>query len=202
MREISRSLIEMALRKSESAILSEPQTTQTPSDCLRPNICSVILSTKFCISGVLFILIELIFSKYFTIGALPHPEFPHSIIASLSAGIGEELIFRLFFISFWVWLISHILLKKKWQNQIFWIISAFSALAFAFGHMPSIMILFNLSTLDEIPTPLLSEIIILNSLVSLPAAYYFRKYGFLAAVGIHFWTDIIWHVIYPNLNML
>jgi len=21
------------------------------------------------------------------------------------------------------------------------------------------------------------------------------KYGFLAAVGIHFWTDVIWHVI-------
>ncbi len=26
--------------------------------------------------------------------------------------------------------------------------------------------------------------------------YYFRKYGFLAAAGIHFWTDISWHVVY------
>jgi len=26
--------------------------------------------------------------------------------------------------------------------------------------------------------------------------YYFRKFGFLAAVGIHFWADVIWHVIW------
>jgi hypothetical protein len=37
---------------------------------------------------------------------------------------------------------------------------------------------------------------LLNWVISIFAAYYFRKYGFLAAVGIHFWTDIIWHVIW------
>ena len=25
---------------------------------------------------------------------------------------------------------------------------------------------------------------------------YFRKYGFLAPVGIHFWADIVWHVLW------
>ncbi|GAH57810.1 unnamed protein product, partial [marine sediment metagenome] len=38
--------------------------------------------------------------------------------------------------------------------------------------------------------------ILLNGVVSLFAAYYFRKYGFLAAVGIHFWTDVVWHVVW------
>ncbi|MFC1616105.1 type II CAAX prenyl endopeptidase Rce1 family protein [Patescibacteria group bacterium] len=149
-----------------------------------------------CGIGILFILIDLLFRKFFTFGPIPHPQFPYSIIASLSAGIGEEIIFRLFFISFWVWIISHILFKRKWQNHVFWIISIFSALAFAFGHIPAVMIIFNFTTFAEIPTSLLSEIIILNSLVSLPAAYYFKKYGFLAAIGIHFWTDIVWHVVW------
>ena len=71
-----------------------------------------------------------------------------------------------------------------------------SKLDFALGHFLSVMILFDLNTIQEIPSVLISEIILLNGVISIFAAYYFRKYGFLAAVGIHFWTDIIWHVIW------
>lgn len=146
--------------------------------------------------GIFFILVDIIFSKFHTLGPITHPPFPTSLVASVTAGIGEEVIFRLFFISFWVWLISYVILKKRWQNQIFWIVTLFSALAFALGHFPSVVIIFNLNTIQEIPFALISEIILLNGVISIFAAYYFRKYGFLAAVGIHFWTDIIWHVIW------
>ena len=146
--------------------------------------------------GVFLILADSVFSRFHTLGALPHPPFPTSLVASAVAGIGEELIFRLFFISFWVWLISYVILKKRWQNQIFWIVTIFSALAFALGHIPSIMILFGFKAFNEIPLALMSEIVLLNGVVSLFSAYYFRKFGFLAPVGIHFWTDVVWHVIW------
>ena len=146
--------------------------------------------------GIFFILADAILSQFHTLGAFPHPPFPTSLVTSASAGIGEELIFRLFFISFWVWLISYVILKNRWQNQIFWIVTIFSALAFAAGHIPSVMILLGLNTVNEIPLALMSEIILLNGVVSLFAAYYFRKFGFLAAVGIHFWTDVVWHVVW------
>jgi len=146
--------------------------------------------------GMFFILADMILSQFHTLGPLPHPPFPTSIVASAVAGIGEELIFRLFFISFWVWLISYVILKKRWQNQIFWIVAIFSAFAFALGHIPAVMLLFGFEALSEIPAALLSEIILLNGVLSLFAAYYFRKYGFLAPVGIHFWTDMVWHVIW------
>ncbi len=146
--------------------------------------------------GIFFIITDLVISKFNTIGHLPHPPFPTSLNASIAAGIGEEIIFRLFFVSFWVWLISSILLKGKGQNTIFWIITAFSAVAFSLGHLPSIMYSFSYTTFAQIPTLLLFEIILLNSVLSFFAAYYFRKFGFLAAVGIHFWTDLVWHVIY------
>ncbi|MFC2060467.1 type II CAAX prenyl endopeptidase Rce1 family protein [Chloroflexota bacterium] len=146
--------------------------------------------------GVFFVVVDVIFSQFHTFGPLPHPQFPASIVASLIAGIGEELIFRLFIISFWVWLVSYVILKKKWQNQIFWIVAVLSALAFAFGHVPTIMILFKLESINQIPPALLIEIILLNGAVSVFAAYYFRKFGFLAPVGIHFWADIVWHVIW------
>ena len=107
--------------------------------------------------GVFFIFTDAILSQLYTLGSLPHPPFPTSLIASTSAGIGEEIMFRLFFISFWVWLISYVILKKRWQNQIFWAVAIFSALAFAFGHIPSVMILLGLNNINEIPFALMTK---------------------------------------------
>ncbi|TEU13888.1 MAG: CPBP family intramembrane metalloprotease [Anaerolineales bacterium] len=146
--------------------------------------------------GVFLVLADAILSSFHALGPIPHPPFPTSLVASAVAGIGEELIFRLFFIPFWVWLISHVILKKKWQNQVFWIVATLSALAFALGHIPAVMVLFGWKTIGEIPPALMSEIILLNGIVSIFAAYYFRKFGFLAPVGIHFWTDVVWHVVW------
>jgi len=148
------------------------------------------------IIGLFFIIIDLIFRRFNFVGAIPHPPFPSSIVASGIAGIGEEIIFRLFFISFWTWFVSRVILKRRWQNQIFWITAIFSAVAFALGHLPSLMILFGWHTFTGIPLVFLTEILILNGVLSIFAAYYFRKFGFLAAVGVHFWTDIVWHVIW------
>ncbi len=146
--------------------------------------------------GVFLILGDAVFSRFHDLGPLPHPPFPTSIVASAIAGIGEEVIFRLFFISFWTWLISRVILKGRGQNPVFWIVAVFSALAFAFAHLPATMLLFDFATLAEVSTALLAEMILLNGVVSIFAAYYFRKYGFLAPVGIHFWTDVVWHVVW------
>jgi len=150
--------------------------------------------------GIFFVLADIILSRLHPLGRLPHPPFPTSLVASATAGIGEEIIFRLFFISFWVWLISYVVLKNRWQDQVFWLVTVFSALAFAFGHIPSVMIFFGLRTMGELPPALFGEIILLNGVLSLLAAYYFRKFGFLAAVGIHFWTDIVWHVVWGQIT--
>jgi hypothetical protein len=61
------------------------------------------------------------------------------------------------------------------------------------------MYLLGLQTIGDIPPPLLSEIILLNGSLSLLAAYYFKRSGFLAAIGIHFWADVVWHVIWGAL---
>lgn len=146
--------------------------------------------------GLFFILTDVVVSQFHSLGALPHPDFPLSVVASITAAIGEEIIFRLFFIPFWLWLISWVVFKKKYFNQIFWIVSGVSALLFAIGHVPSVVVLLGLDTVNQIPPVIMGEILLLNVTLSLPAAYCFRKYGFLAAVGIHFWTDVVWHVIY------
>ncbi|MFW6311917.1 MAG: type II CAAX prenyl endopeptidase Rce1 family protein [Nanoarchaeota archaeon] len=147
-------------------------------------------------AGLFLIILDYIFSFFNGFGKLIHPPFPTSFFASLSAGIGEEIIFRLFFITFWVWLISKIILNGKYKNIVFWIITVISAILFAAAHLPSIMFLVGTKTIAGLSTILIVELLILNSLISIPAAYYFRKYGILAAISIHFWADIVWHVIY------
>ena len=152
------------------------------------------------VAGVLMIVGDRIFSQLHSLGPLPHPSFPASIPISLSAGIGEELIFRLFLIPFWVWLISHIMLKKRYTSQVFWGVAVFSALAFALAHIPTLLIILKLSSFADLPIALIWEIIVLNSLVALPAAFFLRKYGFLAAVSIHFWADVVWHVLWGAIQ--
>ncbi|MCX6248024.1 MAG: CPBP family glutamic-type intramembrane protease [Bacteroidetes bacterium] len=146
--------------------------------------------------GLFFILVDISVHHLQPVWPIPHPEFPASIVASITAGIGEEIMFRLFFISFWVWLLSFVIFRKKWKIQIFWVVAVFSAIVFAFAHMPSLMMLWGLTSIDKIPILLLIEIILLNGVLSLFAAKYFKKYGLFAAIGIHFWADIVWHVIY------
>lgn len=151
-------------------------------------------------TGVFIILADLLFKRLHPFGALPHPPFPTSIVVSVSAAIGEEVIFRLFFIPFWVWLISSVLLRGKWQRQVFWAVAALSALAFALGHLPSLMLVLGLNTISRVPAALLAEIVLLNGLLSILAAALFKRYGFLAAVGVHFWADVVWHVVWGLLR--
>jgi len=150
-------------------------------------------------TGLFFIVADTFLKQWHTVGTLPHPPFPTSIVASATAGIGEEVIFRLFFIPFWTWLLSTVILKGRWQNAIFWGVAILSALAFALGHLPSVMMVLEIGKVSQIPAALMGEIILLNGIVSLLAAYYLKHYGFLAAVGIHFWTDIVWHAIWGLL---
>lgn len=146
--------------------------------------------------GVFIIVFEIVFGRFHDLGPLPHPTFPSSILATMGAAIGEEILFRLFFIPFFIWLISHILLKNKWQTQIFWIVTFFSAIVFSLIHIPTVMIVYGLESINQIPDALMIGILVVNSVVSFFAAWYFKKYGFITAVGIHFWTNIVWHVIW------
>jgi hypothetical protein len=146
--------------------------------------------------GIVLIVGDLVFSRFNGIGRMIHPPFPTSLVASISAGIGEEMMFRLFFISFWTWLVGKLILRGRGLAVVYWVVSVFSALAFGAGHLPSLMFILGVKDPLLFPPVLLLEIFLLNGVISLFGAYYFKKYGFLATVGIHFWTDIVWHMLW------
>jgi hypothetical protein len=149
--------------------------------------------------AVVLIAGDLFFSRINGIGHFPHPPFPTSIVAAITAGIGEETLFRLFFISFWTWLGSKVILRGRFLNVVYWVFSVLSAVAFGMSHLPAIMFLQNWTSVAQVPPLLLVEILLLNGILSLVAAYYYKRSGFLAPVGVHLWADMVWHVLWGML---
>jgi hypothetical protein len=145
--------------------------------------------------GIVLIVGDKIFSKFHSLGAFPHPVFPFSILASLSAGIGEEVLFRLFLLSLWAFILGLFFKKLDKQNVVSWMAIIIAALGFGAGHLPSFMLVYGFSSFVQIPAIIIVEILLLNGIVGIVAGKEFIKYGLVAAIGIHFWTDIIWHVI-------
>jgi hypothetical protein len=150
--------------------------------------------------GLVFIVADNIFARFHSLGPLPHPPFPTSVLASFTAGIGEEMIFRLFFIPALVWFISRVILKGAQEVAVYWAAAMFSGMFFAAGHIPSVMILMQAGSFEDIPSALISEIFLLNGTLSLVAAYFMRRSGYLAAATVHTTTDLVWHVLWGLLR--
>jgi membrane protease YdiL (CAAX protease family) len=147
--------------------------------------------------GVIFVIVDQVFANATGTIGFAHPTFPFSLIASASAGIGEEIMFRGFMMGLWAFLFN--LFLRRWidKRTALWAGNVIAALAFSAGHLPVVMAQLGVTALAEIPTWVLAEGFLLNSLVALVAGERYMKDGLLAAMGVHFWTDIVWHVLWP-----
>ena len=146
--------------------------------------------------GLALIIGDLIFAPINGIGHFPHPAFPLSTLASISASIGEEILFRGFVFGLWALLLNWILRRFEGRTMALWIANIIAALAFGAGHLGSVMALTNVTTLADLNPVLLVEIFLLNGIVGLVAGKQYMKTGLIAAVGVHFWTDVFWHVLW------
>jgi membrane protease YdiL (CAAX protease family) len=148
------------------------------------------------IIGVVAMMIDLLFAPINGYGRLVHPGFPLSIIASLSAGIGEETLFRGFVFGLWGFILNWLLKRFNGRTLALWIANVIAALAFGAGHFGTIMVLTGASSLDQLNPLLLVEILLLNGMMGLVAGWRYMKDGLVAAAGVHFWADIVFHVLY------
>jgi hypothetical protein len=103
---------------------------------------------------------------------------------------------RLFAIPFLIWLISFVLLKKKWQKQIFWIAVILAALyeplPVMLGgiHETGAIGFFNI-----VYRTLTGPLFLANVL----HGYLFRKFGFAATPVMRLSFYLVWHIIYGGL---
>jgi membrane protease YdiL (CAAX protease family) len=147
--------------------------------------------------GLVLVIGDRAFARALEWEGFPHPEFPLSLIVSATAGIGEEILFRLFVMTLWAWLLYMVLRRWKAKRTAFWIANVIAALAFGAGHLPGVMAIVEVRSPAELDPLLLAELFLLNGIVGLVAGERFIRDGLVAAVGVHFWTDIVWHVAWP-----
>lgn len=146
------------------------------------------------IGGIVLVIGDLLFAPVNGIGRFPHPPFPTSIIASVSAGIGEEILTRMFVFGLWGLILNWLFKRFNGRTLALWIANIIAALAFGASHLGTVFILTGASSLAELAPALLVEIFLLNGLLGLIAGERYMKDGLIAATGVHFWADVVFHV--------
>lgn len=147
-------------------------------------------------SGIILILGDSLFAPYNGFGRFLHPGFPASIFVSLSAGIGEEIAFRGFVFGLWALILNWLFKRFKGRTLALWIANIIAALAFGASHLPIVLFLTGASSVSELGPIALLEVLLLNGLIGLLAGERYMKDGLVAASGVHFWTDVVFHVVW------
>ncbi len=144
--------------------------------------------------GVLVVIGDVLFAPINGFGRMLHPAFPLSIIASLSAGIGEEILFRVFVFGLWAFILNWLFKRFNGRTLALWIANVIAALAFSASHLSTIVILTHAASISDLSPMAFVEIFLLNGTIGLLAGWRYMKDGLVAASGIHFWTDVVFHV--------
>lgn len=151
------------------------------------------------ICGILLVVGDLLFAPINGFGRIVHPAFPLSIIASISAGIGEEIMFRGFVFGLWAFILNWLFKRFNGRTAALWIANVIAALAFSASHLGTIMILTHAASISDLSPAAFIEIFLLNGIIGLIAGERYMKDGLIAASGVHFWADIVFHVMWGLL---
>ncbi len=147
--------------------------------------------------GLVLIIMDQLLARLAGAPGFPHPAFPLSLFASGTAGIGEEILFRGFVMGLWAFLLRLLLKGANGRTAALWIGNIVGALAFGASHIPSAMLLLGAASPTQLPAITLAELFLLNGFLGIVAGQRYMRDGLAAAMGIHFWADVLWHVIFP-----
>jgi membrane protease YdiL (CAAX protease family) len=104
--------------------------------------------------------------------------------------------FRGFVFGLWGLLLNWLLKRFNGRTAALWIANVIAALAFGAGHLPALFFLTGASSPADLNPVLLAEVFLLNGVIGLVAGQRYMKDGLVAAAGVHFWTDVVFHVIW------
>jgi membrane protease YdiL (CAAX protease family) len=118
-------------------------------------------------------------------------------LASFYGGINEEILLRLFFMSFLVWIFFKI--KKtddgKPTNIGIWAAIILAAIIFGIGHLPFT------ASLTTITPVIIARAVILNGIGGIVFGWLYWKKGLESAMIAHFSADILLYVIFPLVSI-
>jgi hypothetical protein len=117
--------------------------------------------------------------------------FPGSVLFYGGGAIIVEVFYRLLPIPLVLWLVSHILLRGRAQEQTFWVLALLTSLIEPMTQ--------ELGLLDEGRSGLFAVHFTMGYMLNLAQAVMFRRYGFLAAITLRWAMYLVWHILYGNL---
>lgn len=145
--------------------------------------------------GIVIILLDYLFTKV-GVDLEGQVSFPlwQGFLASFYGGIGEEILLRLFMMTFIVWIFSKMKKSKDKiikNNFIMWSSIIIAALLFGLGHLPATAVL-------TVLTPLvIFRALLLNGIGGVVFGWLYWKKGLESSMIAHFSADIILHVLFP-----
>ncbi|HEX8923416.1 MAG TPA: CPBP family intramembrane glutamic endopeptidase, partial [Patescibacteria group bacterium] len=172
----------------EAPVLEGKKPVSYLRSILKPSVGMGILG------GVLIILLSVLFGSMSIsfLKAEMRAAAWKGILASFYGGIAEEVVFRLFLMTLFVWLSSKIIkTKDRYASNVgIWMAIVLSTILFGLGHLGIT------GGIVAITPTVILRAIILNG-VSIFYGWLYWKKGFEAAMIAHFSTDIVVHVITP-----
>jgi len=155
-----------------------------------------------CLSGVIMILLDSqLFSQLGIEELFEQISVPvwQGFLASFYGGITEEIVMRLFFMTFILWIISKIIrIKGKAidNNWLMWSSIIIATLLFGIGHLPIT------ATLTALTPMVIVRALVLNGIGGLVFGWLYWKKGLEGAMIAHFSTDIIIYVCLPSISLI
>ncbi len=141
------------------------------------------------LTGILIFIGDIIFSRVTGFSFLIEVTWWKSILASFYGGIAEEILMRLFFVSFFIWLINKLLGQKGIKGGVAWSAIILAALVFGIAHLSLV------GSLMPLTPMVITRTILLNSLGGVIFGYLFLQKGLESAIIAHFSADIMLHAV-------
>ncbi len=167
------------------------------------NIKSIIKTSVLfgSLAGIAILLFDFIISQFGLESLFKEVSVPiwQGFLASFYGGISEEIVMRLFFMTFVLWLIGNITKAKGKiieNNLLVWIAIIIAALVFGIGHLPITSELITLSPL------IIFRALLLNGIGGVVFGWLYWKKGLESAMIAHFSADIIIYVCLPFILMI
>lgn len=153
------------------------------------------------------LLIPLVLGVIFAIGAIlfdmlnpykvPRLPIPISIPYWIFVAIFDEFFWRLFLLTFLIWLISRIFKDDEKQEKIFWFVVVLEAVLYML--LQTSMFIQNVGPITPV---LLVQIILIGGGFTVVACYCYRKGGFLAVMVLRLTQYMLYHVLYGGIALM
>lgn len=117
-----------------------------------------------------------------------------ALLASISAGVTEEIVCRLGLMTGLAWLLTVLTRRPTAGPVIAVVANVLAALTFAAMHLPQAKAFYGLTTM------MVLVVMVGNGVPGVLFGWLFRRFGLIAAMVAHFSADVVLHVIGPMIE--